>query len=288
MEIEEFQKFNKIKKLNCTTDDIRKAVRNSKLIETSEDGLKLCRKLPIKVKEDETLCTIYVENIKADATHETLSQIFSDFGKIAYISIPKYAHKVNKGFAFIEYETPEEANQALAFFNSIGCQIPSSKCPEELQSVRTYEEPGTAENVEENVDATPKIHVRTVNETTEKAPAAAENVEFESDQSASKVESETNEGKKKRKLSEQTDIPTKKQKTDEETQAPEETRTEKRKLSGQKDVPAKKQKTGEEAEVSENPEDAQTEKCEKRKKKKTKKEKKKNMIKELGLQVLSK
>ncbi|ERL88996.1 la-related protein 7 [Dendroctonus ponderosae] len=292
VEIEQFQKFNKIKKLNCTTEDIRKAVRNSKLIETSEDGLKLCRKLPIKVKEDETLCTIYVENIKADATHETLSQIFSDFGKIAYISIPKYAHKVNKGFAFIEYETPQEADQALAFFNSIGCQMPSSKCPEELQSVRTYEEPGTVENVDENVETVPKIHVRTVNENIDTAPDTGDNVEIESDQSASKVEGKTKEGKeKKRKLSEQTDVPAKKPKTDEETivsKTLEETPSEKRKLSGQKDVPAKRRKTDEEAQVSENPEDAQTEKCEKRKKKKKKKEKKKNMVKELGLQVLSK
>lgn len=121
-------------------EDIKKAIKQSELIGVTEDGLSVFRKLPVKVKDNVDLCTIYVENIKADANHESLSQIFSDFGKVLYVSIPKYKHnKANKGFAFIEFENEEQAQEAISFFNSIGCKIPLEKNPEELQSIVTFE-----------------------------------------------------------------------------------------------------------------------------------------------------
>lgn len=144
VDVELFLKFNKIRKLNCTVEDIQKAIRKSDIIELSEDGQKISRKKPIKIKENVDACTIYLENIKADATHETLSQIFSDFGTVVYVSIPKYKHnKANKGFAFIEYETEEQAKEAISFFESIGCKISLQKNPEELQSIATFEGDGT-------------------------------------------------------------------------------------------------------------------------------------------------
>lgn len=139
-----FLQFNKIKKLNCTIEDIQKALKKSELISLSEDGSKLCRNKPVKINENSESCTIYVENIKADATHETLTQIFSDFGKVVYVSIPKYKHnKANKGFAFIEYENEEQASEAITFFDSIGCKISSEKNPEDLQSIVTFEPEGS-------------------------------------------------------------------------------------------------------------------------------------------------
>ncbi|KAF7271039.1 hypothetical protein GWI33_016005 [Rhynchophorus ferrugineus] len=147
IDISVFLQFNKIKKLNCTIEDIQKALKKSELISLSEDGTKLCRNKPIKINENSESCTIYVENIKADASHETLSQIFSDFGKVVYVSIPKYKHnKENKGFAFIEYESEEQATEAITFFESIGCKISSEKNPEDLQSILTFEHVETAEN----------------------------------------------------------------------------------------------------------------------------------------------
>ncbi|XP_050300139.1 la-related protein 7 [Anthonomus grandis grandis] len=140
IDLDVFLKFNKIKKLNCTTQDIQKAIKKSELIELSEDGLKIHRTKPIKVKDNVDYCTIYVENIKGDANHETLSQIFSDFGKVVYVSIPKYKHnKANKGFAFIEFETEEQAADCIRFFEGIGCRIPPEKNPEELRSIATFE-----------------------------------------------------------------------------------------------------------------------------------------------------
>jgi len=59
-------------------------------------------------------CWFLQENISPDATHDYISNIFSEYGKVVYISLPKFhgTHS-NKGFAFVEFDTPEEAAKAL-------------------------------------------------------------------------------------------------------------------------------------------------------------------------------
>lgn len=134
-----FLSFNKIKKLNCTPDDIKKALSKSELIELSDNKEKIRRKTPLVVKNNVEECTIYVENIKGDANHEWLSHFFSDFGNVVYVSIPKYKlTKGNKGFAFIEFEKEVDAQNALIYFESIGCKIPSDTNPNELASIKTF------------------------------------------------------------------------------------------------------------------------------------------------------
>lgn len=141
VDISVFLKFNKIRKLNCTIEDICKAVNKSNLIGLSEDKEKVFRKQPLKVKQNVDECTIYVENIKADANHEWLTQVFSEFGTVVYVSIPKYKlNKGNKGFAFVEFDTETETLAALSYFESIGCKMPSQTNPEELKSIITFEE----------------------------------------------------------------------------------------------------------------------------------------------------
>lgn len=135
-----FLSFNKIRKLNCTPDDIRKAISKSDIIELSDDKGKICRKNPVVIKDDVEECTIYVENIKADADHEWLSHFFSDFGKVVYVSIPKYKHnKGNKGFAFVEFEKETDAQNALIYFENIGCKMPADTNADELVSIKTFE-----------------------------------------------------------------------------------------------------------------------------------------------------
>ncbi|CAH1976936.1 unnamed protein product [Acanthoscelides obtectus] len=141
VDIDIFLKFNKIRKLNCSAEDIKKAIGKSELLELSEDREKVRRKTEVQQKENVDNCTIYVENIKPDATHESLSQIFSEFGKVVYVSIPKYKHnKANKGFAFIEFESESDAQNTLEYFQTIGCTMPSDTEPDKLVSIQTFED----------------------------------------------------------------------------------------------------------------------------------------------------
>lgn len=140
VDLQLFLKCNKIRKLTTNLEDIRKALRKSELIEVSEDGTRLSRKLPIKVKENVEECTIYVEQLKPDATHDWVKEVFSEFGTVVYVSIPKYRNNgVIKGFAFVEFDTEEGANATLQHFESINCKIPSSMEPDKLMSISTFE-----------------------------------------------------------------------------------------------------------------------------------------------------
>lgn len=229
-----FLKFNKIIKLNCTIDDIRKAISKSDLIELSEDKEKIKRKLPIKIKENVDLCTVYIENIPADADHDWISHIFSDFGKVVYVSIPKYKHnKRNKGFAFVEFEDEEGAKNSLNYFESIGCKMPSETSPEQLKSIQTFEEKGSENQVKE---------LEPVN----KEEKESEPINDEAKGFKRSLEDKPETASKKIKLDEQQDT---------------------------------KNTTIENVETSD---------TDNKKKKKHKKDKKKNIIKELGLQVLLK
>ncbi|KAK5639830.1 hypothetical protein RI129_010641 [Pyrocoelia pectoralis] len=135
-----FLQFNKIRKLTTRLEDVTKAISKSDLIELSEDKTKVRRRLPVQIKENVDECTIYVERLKSDATHEWLSSIFSEFGKVAYVSIPKYSHSnIIKGFAFVEFDTEESANAALNFFESVDCKIPSAMDPNKLCSISTFD-----------------------------------------------------------------------------------------------------------------------------------------------------
>jgi len=57
---------------------------------------------------------MWQEQLPPDAQHDWLREVFSAYGKVAYVSVPKYrATRKIKGFAFVEFDTPEEANKTL-------------------------------------------------------------------------------------------------------------------------------------------------------------------------------
>lgn len=54
------------------------------------------------------------ENLPPEISHEELSKVFSQFGKVVYVSIPKYQNtRQIKGFAFVEFDTPKEADETI-------------------------------------------------------------------------------------------------------------------------------------------------------------------------------
>lgn len=143
-----FQKFNRIRNLTTNINDLCKGIRTSDILELSDDNTKVRRKTEVQVKENQDECTIYVERLPVDAEHDWLKTIFSKFGAVDYVSIPKYKNnnKLIKGFAFIEFSTPEAAQQVLQYFESIGCKLPTTMLPDKLASISTYEEPSLMKN----------------------------------------------------------------------------------------------------------------------------------------------
>ena len=46
--------------------------------------------------------------------HDWLKSVFSKYGEIVYVSIPHYkTSRKPKGFAFIQFDTPESADKAI-------------------------------------------------------------------------------------------------------------------------------------------------------------------------------
>lgn len=150
--------FNKIKNiLNGGPEElIRKSLNRSTLLELSEDGTKVRRKddAPIKTQDEIDECTIYVEQIPLNSTHESISSIFSAFGKVNYVSLPRYKKSRQiKQFGFVEFDSEESITKAINCFKKCdGVLQFSSLKAENLLSIVTHEkeETETAEKLEEN------------------------------------------------------------------------------------------------------------------------------------------
>jgi len=143
--IEEFMRWNKIKNLTSNVRDLVDALENSTQLELSTDGLYVHRKYPMKEKEDPDECAIYIEQVKSNATHKWLTNVFSPYGLVDYVSIPKYKSGENKGFAFVEFGTPEAAKRCIEEFGNAECVIPYTR-PGPPLSFTLYEKEEETDN----------------------------------------------------------------------------------------------------------------------------------------------
>lgn len=173
----------------------------------SEDKLKVCRNTPLIEKENEDECTIYVERLPDDTQLDWLKNIFSSFGIIDYISLPRYKHtKRLKGFAFIEFHNPDSAAKALAHFDSIGCKLPIQMPPNQLASILTFDKDNIdpKEKQKEQTQEQNKSEEKEENETKEvKKEDSEENKKIKKKKRKVPVEeSESDSGTKKIKLDE--------------------------------------------------------------------------------------
>lgn len=114
VDLEVFTRCNKLRELTTDTSRIAKALQGSTMLKVSEDGTKVCRLTPIQKKENIDQCTIYVQNLPPDADHDWLISIFSKYGSVEYVSIPRYkSNRKIKGFAFVEFDTPSSAQECI-------------------------------------------------------------------------------------------------------------------------------------------------------------------------------
>lgn len=141
-----FMKFNKVKNiLNGSESEaiIKKALSRSTILELSEDETKVRRKenAPIKSQEEIDDCTLYIEQIPINSTHESISAVFSRFGKVNYVSLPRYKKSRQiKQFGFVEFDDKESIMKAINCFKKVDgvLQFASIKA-ENLLSITTHE-----------------------------------------------------------------------------------------------------------------------------------------------------
>lgn len=66
---------------------------------------------------------LYVGNVAYTATEESLEELFGEAGNIVSVNLIKDRETGrSKGFAFVEFESQDEANKAIELFNGIDYQ----------------------------------------------------------------------------------------------------------------------------------------------------------------------
>ncbi|XP_058922602.1 la-related protein 7 isoform X1 [Kogia breviceps] len=112
--------FNKMKKLTTDGKLIARALKNSAVVELDLEGTRIRRKKPLGERpKDEDERTVYVELLPKNVNHSWIERVFGKCGNVVYISIPHYKSTGDpKGFAFVEFETKEQAAKAIEFLNN--------------------------------------------------------------------------------------------------------------------------------------------------------------------------
>ncbi|XP_069487084.1 la-related protein 7 isoform X2 [Ambystoma mexicanum] len=112
--------FNKMKKLTTDAKLIARALKSSSVVELNLEGTKIRRKLPLGDKpQDVDERTVYVELLPKTVNHSWIERVFGKCGNVVYISIPRYKTTGDsKGFAFVEFETIEQAEKAIESLNN--------------------------------------------------------------------------------------------------------------------------------------------------------------------------
>ncbi|XP_050087933.1 la-related protein 7 [Anopheles aquasalis] len=139
--LQEFLKFNKIKAIASSVEEIATALKNSELLTLSDDNQKVRRTKEFVERENSEDCTLYVESLPPKADLDWVRNVFSSYGKVAYVSLPrfKFSKKI-KEFGFVEFEEEASVSKALKAFQTFGgvLSYEPSKA-EKLASIKCYE-----------------------------------------------------------------------------------------------------------------------------------------------------
>ncbi|XP_050971904.1 la-related protein 7 isoform X2 [Labeo rohita] len=111
--------FNRMKKLTTDVKLIARALKNSAIVEVNLEGTHVRRRDPLgESPKDVDNRTVY-ELLPKTVTHVWLERVFSKCGNVVYVSIPRYKSTGHpKGFAFVEFETEEQAQKATEMLNN--------------------------------------------------------------------------------------------------------------------------------------------------------------------------
>ena len=103
-----------VTKLEDKMASLRQAVSSSQILKICKQKLRVKRIIPFsqdtasqkEVVDEVTTRTVYIENIPPHATVDIIARVFSKFGQLALVNVPKAdhsSHPKNKGFAFVEF-----------------------------------------------------------------------------------------------------------------------------------------------------------------------------------------
>ncbi|XP_076463079.1 uncharacterized protein LOC143295302 [Babylonia areolata] len=121
-----FMNFSMIKKLTTSEEILLKALQFSDMLKVSEDGTRVRRTTPLKHMTEEEIDarTVYVEGFHKFISRDWIRGKFSKCGTVTYISLPRFKRTNEiKGYAFVEFKTPEQAETAVKMLNSIPDEI---------------------------------------------------------------------------------------------------------------------------------------------------------------------
>ncbi|NXG13759.1 LARP7 protein, partial [Grallaria varia] len=112
--------FNKMKKLTTDGKLIARAVKSSSVVELDLEGTRIRRRQPLGERpKDVDSRTVYVELLPKNVNHSWIERVFGKCGNVVYVSIPRYKSTGDpKGFAFVEFETKEQAEKAIEVLNN--------------------------------------------------------------------------------------------------------------------------------------------------------------------------
>jgi RNA recognition motif-containing protein len=94
--------------------------------------------------------SIYVGNLSYEVTQEDLTEVFSEYGTVRRVHLPKDRETGQfRGFAFVEMDTPEEEETAIAELDGaewMGRHIKVNKARPKEDKKKTYSDGGRKRN----------------------------------------------------------------------------------------------------------------------------------------------
>ncbi|RHY18434.1 hypothetical protein DYB36_009343 [Aphanomyces astaci] len=111
-----FLSFNRMKSLGATMRMLTEAIqKSSALVLNDEQTHVRPKEFPTKDGDDSLDRTIYIENFPCGSDHDHLRRLFTPFGKVNLVSMPRFPGSQKfKGFAFVEFAVAEAVDAALA------------------------------------------------------------------------------------------------------------------------------------------------------------------------------
>jgi len=106
-------KFNRVSALASDMTTIVAALRQIDWLVLDDQEESVRRREPLPKIDTSAARSVYVENLQAGASIESLRALFAPCGAVACVSLPRCASRDALGFAFVEFEREEDAAAAV-------------------------------------------------------------------------------------------------------------------------------------------------------------------------------